>query len=872
MNPFVNAARKRIFLGLLGSLALIVGAGQSNLVNADPSAWSPPSAIQSGQLRMRKLTNSGASLGLDCAPGNTEYGCTAYCDNYPYSYCQGNVAGYPYASAWPTISYDHDYLLDVLAQEASPALFDQLALNAQAIASRSYAWHRINSEGVINNSSSYQVFIPYKFETFGSDPNAPGAPCASSNLSAGQRKLCDAVASGYYLSWEDASNWDYEPARANFFADTKHSTASSGDKPYLIGVSEPHSNDNATCPASYASAINYGMSQQGAHRWATGNQCGPFYTASSLPWGVRWTRTEQILYHYYTRMVIRDRYKMPVWTSSQTYRWNPLQITWGGSVSPPAWMRTGSSYPVVIDAQNVGLGPWSCANGAFYLTWRWQRADQPAGAWKMYNGPGTLCDLAPGGNRAVSLTVDDAPSGNDGQYALQFDVAYRYYDGTGTGYFVYGGWPTYDVAVNVDSTPPNIALYLNNQSPPFPSWYNIPVQVRLSATDAGGSGVNRIVYRVAYSPWQTAYGSEVTLWLANDGWQQIDYYAVDNAGNVEPQRGQMTQIDQTAPSAPAAAAEAHGVTHNVWQNGVAAPTFTWDAGADLTSGVAQYQARVANQQTGAVIADATRAPNNRQLALAAQTTGAYRLSLRAQDVAGNWSAWADRFTFRFDNTPPAPPAGLIHTAGIVHNVWQSSVADAAFTWQFSDPGIGTGGYDLYWGADPNGTSAAFVSAAHYTAGPPSAACASQRECVGYLRLRPRDTLNNLGAWQTHFILRYDAAPPVVADVSVITGGTGLGYAALPTGTTWISVTATDIGSGLSRVRVRVSNPGDQAGAWSPWIRYAGRFLWQLPGETEPVELCIQTQDTVGWESDEVCRIVTWSAPDVWQRFLPRMAQ
>ncbi len=134
------------------------------------------------------------------------------------------------------------------------------------------------------------------------------------------------------------------------------------------------------------------------------------------------------------------------------------------------------------------------------------------------------------------------------------------------------------------------------------------------------------------------------------------------------------------------------------------------------------------------------------------------------------------------------------------------------------------------------------------------------------------TLNNLGAWQTHFIPRYDAAPPVVADVSVITGGTGLGSAALPAGTTWISVTASGIGSGLSRMRLRVQLPGDQAGAWSAWIGYAGRFLWQLPDEVEPVEMCIQTQNGVGWESNEVCRIVVWSPPDVWQRFLPRMAR
>lgn len=373
MTPAQITAYRHVTCRILLGFSLLLASALSSLALAgapvapEKPEWMPPASLQTGEIRMRPLNADGSRLidplHPDCESSDVRYGCTAYCANLP-GVCASPVRAYPYSSAWPTVSYDHDYLLDVLAQEASPALFDQLALNAQAIASRSYAWHRINSEGVINNSSSYQVFIPYKFETFGSDPNDPGAPCASSNLSASQRKLCHAVGSGYYLSWEDASNWDYAPTRANFFADTKRATSSSGDQPYLIGVSEPHSNDNPACPASNAAAINYGMSQQGAHRWAIGNQCGPFYLASSLPWGARWTRTEQILYHYYTQMVIRDRYKLPVWSLSPTYRWNPLQITWSGSVSPPAWMRTGSSYPLIVDTQNVGLGAWSCANGA----------------------------------------------------------------------------------------------------------------------------------------------------------------------------------------------------------------------------------------------------------------------------------------------------------------------------------------------------------------------------------------------------------------------------------------------------------------------------------------------------------------------------
>jgi len=270
---------------------------------------------------MRRLRENGESMGVDCGINDTSYGCTVYCDNYDWPTCPGitdparGSRPYPYSSAWPNISFDKDYLLDVVGQEASPGLFDPVALQAQAIAARSYAWYQINNSpyNVINNSTSFQVFLPFKFESFGPDPNNASAPCQSTNLSANQTRLCQAVGTeGYYLSWDDATNPQYLPARANFFSDVLERTTSSGDKAYLIGVKDPISNNNATCSASNSATHSWGMSQEGAQRWATGDQCGTAYPNIDALWSARWTRPEQILFHYYTDVHIRDSNKQVV--------------------------------------------------------------------------------------------------------------------------------------------------------------------------------------------------------------------------------------------------------------------------------------------------------------------------------------------------------------------------------------------------------------------------------------------------------------------------------------------------------------------------------------------------------------------------------
>jgi len=245
--------------------------------------WAPPNTTGS-HLRMRRLYSNGKSMGEDCLVGDMSYGCTAFCNND--TKCSSSVRPYTYTNAWPDISFDKDDLLDVVGQESSPGLFDPVALQAPAIAARSYAWYQINNADkyIINNSTSFQVFLPFKFETFGPDPDNASDSCQSTNLSSNQTKLCDAVGTGtHYLSWDAITNTAFLPALANFFSDVLERTTSSSDKAYLSGVADPISNNNATCSASNSAAHSWGMSQTGAQRWATGDQCGILYRTRIHP-------------------------------------------------------------------------------------------------------------------------------------------------------------------------------------------------------------------------------------------------------------------------------------------------------------------------------------------------------------------------------------------------------------------------------------------------------------------------------------------------------------------------------------------------------------------------------------------------------------
>jgi hypothetical protein len=242
---------------------------------ASASQQEPPYVMPTEiTVRMFKLTASGASTGQPCLPGDTAFGCGP-----------GGNAPYPYLTSTITVSLQNDYLLDVVPQEMG-LFYHPNALQAQAVAARTYALNNILNKRAINNSISFQAFIPGKFESLGPPPDNIDAACASTNLSRNQRQVCDAVLPVEYLTViEDL------PMFAEFSADWTLRTKT-GSRAGLVAVDDPIS---SACDANDF-GHGRGMSQEGASRWARGDSCS-YAGRNSAPWSVRWPRYEQILYH-----------------------------------------------------------------------------------------------------------------------------------------------------------------------------------------------------------------------------------------------------------------------------------------------------------------------------------------------------------------------------------------------------------------------------------------------------------------------------------------------------------------------------------------------------------------------------------------------
>lgn len=259
-------------------------------------------------------------------PPDTNYGCT-----------WTSASPYPYATNPATVPIETDYLLDVVPQEMGP-YYHPTAIQALATAARSYIMYHINNSPSIDNSTNFQVFIPYKFESLNSND---------------QLIIQNAVAPRYYVARSDTDL----PAFAEYFADIQGATVS-GDKPYLTAVIDDISTAYQACDASN-DGHGRGLSQKGASRWARGNKCS-YAGAGDQPWSVRWDDVRQILVHYYTGVHILDANNNNAILTPDD-RWNLLQYV---SRLPPS-MAKGSTYDITFDLQNTSTWDWTTSNAVF---------------------------------------------------------------------------------------------------------------------------------------------------------------------------------------------------------------------------------------------------------------------------------------------------------------------------------------------------------------------------------------------------------------------------------------------------------------------------------------------------------------------------
>ena len=335
--------------------------------------------------KIYRLNQNGSRAPGDilCSSGDGNYGCVA--EN------SGEV--YPYDFNPQEVDVENDYLLDVVPREMPPQKYHEDAVYAQAIAARSFAHYIVILDGYVENSIADQVFVPYTFEYFVGPryPDNPAAPCQSGNLTANQQAVCNALSSRYYI----APYGSNQPANTEFNSDMFGETQS-GSETYLKSVQDPISTTCDSIDPFYGN--NRGMSQEGASRWARGNQCA-MEESGNEPWPVTWTDYRQILVHYYTGIDILNASGNKV---APDDRWNLLKH------NVPSQMTGGIAQSVEIWLQNTSATEWNDAR----LVYQWVGTN---------NGGEVSLPVMPAG-KDEKITVDIIPPASNGIYTLRLDV------------------------------------------------------------------------------------------------------------------------------------------------------------------------------------------------------------------------------------------------------------------------------------------------------------------------------------------------------------------------------------------------------------------------------------------------------------------
>lgn len=198
---------------------------------------------------------------------------------------------------------------------------------------------------------------------------------------------------------------------------------------------------------------------------------------------------------------------------------------------------------------------------------------------------------------------------------------------------------TVSVLLNTTDIIPPTSVAMPSPGPNANGWNNTSVIVAFSATDnPGGSGVREIRYTVGVSPEVVVPGASATLNITLEGIYSINYYAVDNAGNVEAAHALTVQIDLTPPSI--SSSQAPPANTAGWNNSNVTVSFNC---SDALSGVASCQ-----------------------LPILISTESANQIITgTATDLAGN-SASTSR-TISLDKTPPVLTMPVLAASYLVNS-------------------------------------------------------------------------------------------------------------------------------------------------------------------------------------------------------------
>ncbi|MBI4674624.1 MAG: hypothetical protein HY741_23515 [Chloroflexi bacterium] len=368
----------KLFKSLGAAICFVISLAAVYGLAAASRPATPPTTIQ---VNMYKLVEGGgAPIYVNDTPAacsitdnRDKWGCTAfYQPTNASTPLRATVVPYPYGStAAPQISFENDYLKNVVPGEMEASIAPSVALQAQAIAARSYGW---NKSGDLDNSTNRQLFVPYRFEYLrveggdtGHNPTTTPTPnvsnCASISSTGNthyQRTVCDAIhaTAGEYITASGVST----PAFAEFSKDAYLNT-NAGGQSYLKAVTDTISYDGAipTIVAQY-NAHGHGMSQNGAMRWGHGNASR---SGTGAAWSVKWDSPKQILTHYYTGIDLRD--------GSDTVLTPPRRWNWLQQQGIPDTLSMQDGAFVTLQIQNTGTEAWG--NGAYSIWYRWCQTD-----------------------------------------------------------------------------------------------------------------------------------------------------------------------------------------------------------------------------------------------------------------------------------------------------------------------------------------------------------------------------------------------------------------------------------------------------------------------------------------------------------------
>ncbi len=248
------------------------------------------------------------------------------------------------------------------------------------------------------------------------------------------------------------------------------------------------------------------------------------------------------------------------------------------------------------------------------------------------------------GIKGIYYGTTPAPSnfyaGNYYNYAVStdgtFTIYYRALDNAGNNGTVNS------IIIKRDATLPTISSsVVLGTHPPYSSWYNTDVTLRISGSDAT-SGVNSIWYGSTSPPTNSYIGLSYDYTLTAEGVHNIYYRARDNAGNNCSVGVTSISIDKTAPTSTSTVISGT-LGNNGWYVSDPVVRIT---GSDFGSGVRS------------LYIGTTYPPINSYMGTTCDytfsTDGNYTLYYRALDNAGN-NGTVNSIIIRVDKTPPQNP-------------------------------------------------------------------------------------------------------------------------------------------------------------------------------------------------------------------------